>query len=134
MEREFNAKPEGILNMSDPRREKNKNFIVSYIVPWHSKDASIQNVSMMLQGGVCWCHGANTKLCCNDAKLFEESSKKWIVSRCTHYARKIGEYTMHGGNIQEQTCSYNERGQKCTNRARNGGVCYDHYIESIICY
>ncbi len=35
---------------------------------------------------------------------------------------------MHGGNIQQQTCSYNERGQKCTNRARNGGVCYDHYI------
>jgi hypothetical protein len=29
-------------------------------------------------------------------------------------------------------CSYNKRGQKCTNRARNGGVCYDHYLESII--
>ena len=85
-----------------------------------------------LQGGVCWCHGANTKLCCYDAKLFDESTKNWIVSRCTHYARKGGECTMHGGNIQQQRCSYNERGQKCTNRARNGGVCYDHYIEGII--
>jgi hypothetical protein len=36
---------------------------------------------------------------------------------------------MHGGNIQEQMCSYNEWGRKCTNRARHGGVCYDHYIE-----
>ena len=85
-----------------------------------------------LQGGVCWCHGANTKLCCYDAKLFDESTKKWIVSRCTHYAQKGGECTMHGVNIQEQTCSYNKWGQKCTNRARNGGVCYDHYFESLI--
>ncbi len=74
-----------------------------------------------LQGGVCWCHGANTKLCCYDAKLFDEYTKNWIVSRCTHYARKGGECTMHGGNIQEQTCSYNKRGQKCTNRARMEG-------------
>jgi hypothetical protein len=85
-----------------------------------------------LQGGVCWCHGANTKLCCYDAKLFDESTQKWIVSHCTHYARKGGECTMHGVNIQEQTCSYNKWGQKCTNRARNGGVCYDHYFESLI--
>ena len=60
----------------------------------------------------------------------------WIVSRCTHYARKGGECTMHGGNIQE--CSYKKwlgfglGYQKCTNRARNGGVCYDHYIESLL--
>ena len=89
-----------------------------------------------LQGGVCWCHGANTKLCCYEAKLFDKSTKKWIVSHCTHYARKGGECTMHGGNIQE--CSYIQLlglglgYQKCTNRARNGGVCYDHYIESLI--
>jgi hypothetical protein len=45
---------------------------------------------------------------------------------------------MHGGNIQE--CSYSYKKwlglglgyQKCTNRARNGGVCYDHYIESLL--
>jgi hypothetical protein len=85
-----------------------------------------------LQGGACWCHGANTKLCCYDAKLFDESTNKWIVSRCTHYAQKGGECTMHGGNIQEQMCSYNKRGQKCTNRSRNGGVCYDHYKESLL--
>ena len=53
MEREFNAKPEGVLNMSVPRREKNENFIVSSIVPWHSKDASIQDVSMMHCREVC---------------------------------------------------------------------------------
>jgi hypothetical protein len=29
-----------------------------------------------LQGGVCWCHGADTNLCCYDAKLFDESTKK----------------------------------------------------------
>jgi hypothetical protein len=91
-----------------------------------------------LQGGVCWCHGANTKLCCYEAKLFDKSTKKWIVSHCTHYARKGGRCTMHmhGENIQE--CSYKKwlglglGYQKCTNRARNGGVCYDHYIESLI--
>jgi hypothetical protein len=89
-----------------------------------------------LQGGVCWCHGANTKLCCYDAKLFDESTQKWILSHCTHHARKEGECTMHGGNIQE--CSYKKRlglrlgYQKCTNRARNGGVCFDHYFESLI--
>ena len=39
---------------------------------------------------------------------------------------------MHGGNIQE--CSINKwlgfglGYQKCTNRVRNGGVCYDNYI------
>jgi hypothetical protein len=55
VERELNAKPEGVLNMSIPRREKNKNFIVSStsIVPWHSKDASIQDVSMMHCREVC---------------------------------------------------------------------------------
>jgi len=47
---------------------------------------------------------------------------------------------MHGGNIQE--CSYKKRlglglglglgYQKCTNRAKNGGVCYDHYFECLI--
>jgi hypothetical protein len=44
---------------------------------------------------------------------------------------------MHGGNIQE--CSYKKwlgfglvGYQKCTNRARNGGVCCDHYIESLL--
>ncbi len=47
MEREFNAKPEGVLKMSIPQKEKNENFIVSSIVPWHSNDASIQDVSMM---------------------------------------------------------------------------------------
>ncbi len=53
MEREFNAKPQGVLNMSVPRREKNENFIVSSIVPWHSNDASIQDVSMMHCREVC---------------------------------------------------------------------------------
>jgi hypothetical protein len=53
VEREFNAKPEGALNMSVSRREKNKNFIVSSIDPWHSKDASIQDVSMMHCREVC---------------------------------------------------------------------------------
>ncbi len=43
---------------------------------------------------------------------------------------------MHGGNIQE--CSYKKwlgfglGYRKCTNRARNGGVCYDHYTESLL--
>ena len=53
MEREFNAVPEGVLNMSITRREKNENFIVSFIVSWHSKDASIQDVSMMHCREVC---------------------------------------------------------------------------------
>jgi hypothetical protein len=43
----------GVLNMSIPRWEKNENFIVSSIVPWHSKDASIQDVSMMHCREVC---------------------------------------------------------------------------------
>ncbi len=38
-----------------------------------------------LQGGVCWCHGVNTKLCCYDTKLFDESMGKWTVSYCTKY-------------------------------------------------
>jgi hypothetical protein len=123
VERDFGVLPEGVINMSDPWREKQESFSVSFIHPGCFNDA--------LQGGVCWCHGANTKLCCYDAKLFDESTKKWIVSRCTHYARKGGECTMHGGNIQE--CSIKKwlgfglGYQKCTNRARNGGVCYDHY-------
>jgi hypothetical protein len=53
VEREFNAVPEGVLNMSITRREKNENFIVSFIVSWHSKDASIQDVSMMHFREVC---------------------------------------------------------------------------------
>ncbi len=53
MERESNAAPEGVLNMSDPRREQNENFIVSSIVPWHSKHASIRDVSMMHCREVC---------------------------------------------------------------------------------
>jgi hypothetical protein len=57
-----------------------------------------------LQGGVCWCHGANIKLCCYDAKLFDESTKKWIVSCCTYYAQKGGECTMHGG-IYKNKCA-----------------------------
>ncbi len=53
MERKFNAVPEGVLNMSITRREKNENFIVFFIVSWHSKDASIQDVSMMHCREVC---------------------------------------------------------------------------------
>jgi len=53
VEREFNAKPEGVLNMSIPLREKNESFSVSFIVSWHSKDASIQDVSMMHYREVC---------------------------------------------------------------------------------
>jgi hypothetical protein len=37
-------------------------------------------VNVALQGGVCYCHGANTKLCCYDVRLFDESSKEWKVS------------------------------------------------------
>jgi hypothetical protein len=37
-------------------------------------------VNVALQGGACYCHGANTKLCCNDVRLFDESTKKWKVS------------------------------------------------------
>jgi len=51
VEREFNAVPEGVLNPS--HGEKNENFIVSFIVSWHSKDASIQDVSMMHCREVC---------------------------------------------------------------------------------
>ena len=68
MEREFNAKPEGVLNMSVPRREKNESFSVSFIVSWHSKDASIQDVSMMHCREVCV--GAMVQ-----TKLFGESTK-----------------------------------------------------------
>jgi hypothetical protein len=83
-----------------------------------------------LQGGVCWCHGAKTKLCCYDAKLFNESTRKWTVSYCTNYSRKGGECTKHSGDVH--TCSYNKYGQKCTNRAKHGGICYEHYLESLI--
>jgi len=53
VEREFNAVSVGVINMSIPRREKNENFIVSFIDSWHSKDASIQDVSMMHCREVC---------------------------------------------------------------------------------
>jgi hypothetical protein len=43
-------------------------------------------VNVALQGGVCYCHGANTKLCCYDVRLFDESMKEWKVSRCNNYA------------------------------------------------
>jgi hypothetical protein len=37
-------------------------------------------VNVALQGGVCYCHGANTKLCCYDVRLLDESTKEWKVS------------------------------------------------------
>ena len=30
------------------------------------------------------------------------------------------------------TCSYIKYGQKCTNRAKHGGNCNEHYLESLI--
>ena len=53
MEREFGVLPEGVINMSGPLREKQESFSVSFIVSWHSKDASIQDVSMMHCREVC---------------------------------------------------------------------------------
>ncbi len=53
MEREFGVLPEGVINMSDPLREKQESFSMSFIVSWHSKDASIQDVSMMHCREVC---------------------------------------------------------------------------------
>jgi hypothetical protein len=43
-------------------------------------------VNDALRGGVCYCHGANTKLCCYDIRLFDESTKEWKVSPCNNYA------------------------------------------------
>ena len=53
VEREFGVLPEGVINMSGPLREKQESFSVSFIVSWHSKDASMQDVSMMHCREVC---------------------------------------------------------------------------------
>ena len=66
-----------------------------------------------MQGGVCQCHGANAKLCCYDARLFDvdESTKEWKVSQCNNYARKEGLCYKHGnqpvpicGRRKEKLC------------------------------
>jgi hypothetical protein len=66
--------------------------------------------------------------CCYDAKLFDESTRKWTVSYFTNYSRKGGECTKHSGDVH--TCSYNKFGQKCTNRAKHGGMVFEHGLES----
>jgi hypothetical protein len=85
-------------------------------------------VNDALQGGVCYCHGANTKLCCYDIRLFDESTKEWKVSPCNNYARKGGFCNRHGATKPLSTCSC--RG--CTNKCRNGDICNGCYIESLI--
>jgi hypothetical protein len=53
---------------------------VSSIVTWHIKNRNNQGcVNVALQGGVCYCHGANTKLCCYDIRLFDELTKEWKI-------------------------------------------------------
>ena len=81
-----------------------------------------------LQGGVCYCHGANNKLCCYDVRLFDESTKQWKVSPCNNYARKGGFCIRHGATKPLPTCSCNG----CTNKCRNGEICGDCYLESLI--
>ena len=81
-----------------------------------------------LQGGICYCHGAKNKLCCYDVRLFDESTKQWKVSPCNKYARKGGFCNGHGATKPLPTCSCNG----CTNKCRNGEICGDCYLESLI--
>ena len=83
-------------------------------------------VNDALQGGVCYCHGANTKLCCYDVRLFDESTKQWKASSCNKYARKGGFCSGHSAQVT--LCS--SRG--CTNKCRNGDICNDCYLESLL--
>ncbi len=85
-------------------------------------------VNVALQGGVCYCHGANTKLCCYDVRLFDELLKEWKVSQCNKYAWKGGFCNRHGANQPLPMCSRSG----CTNKCRNGDICYGCYIESHI--
>jgi hypothetical protein len=85
-------------------------------------------VNDALQGGVCYFHGANTKLCCYDIRLFNESTKEWKVSPCNNYARKGGFCNRHGATKPLPTC----RCHGCTNKCRNGDICNGCYIESLI--
>jgi hypothetical protein len=119
---------EGCMKYAQPVKGEKESFSVSSNF---KKCMHLGCFNDGLQGGVCWCYGANTKLCCYDTKLFNESTGKWTVSYCTNYGQKEGQYTMHGGSIQ--MCSYMiGYGQKCTNRAKNGGVYYEHCLESLI--
>lgn len=82
--------------------------------------------NVALQGGLCYDHGANTKLCCHDIRHFDRSKCEWKASVCNKYARKGGFCNGHSAKVTLCRC----RG--CTNKCRNGDICNDCYMESLI--
>ena len=91
---------------------KRKSSYHAQMTSWPQKELpesnAKRNVQLIKQGGVCYGHGENPKLC---------SSKG-----CMNMAKKRGVCIRQGANVEHRLCS----SKGCVNKIQNGGVCRKH--------